>query len=145
MKNTCSLLITLFLLVITQPSIAEIYKYTDKDGNVQFTDKKPPQNARAETVKLKINTVKNPSISNNPLGTNNKIVMYSATWCGVCKKAKKYFNEKGIPFTEYDIEKSVKGRRDFKRLSGKGVPLILIGNKRMSGFNRSFFDKMFPG
>ena len=145
MKNTYSLLITLFLLVITQPSIAEIYKYTDKDGNVQFTDKKPPQNARAETVKLKINTVKNPSISNNPLGTNNKIVMYSATWCGVCKKAKKYFNEKGIPFTEYDIEKSVKGRRDFKRLSGKGVPLILIGNKRMSGFSRSFFDKMFPG
>lgn len=117
----------------------------DKDGNIQFTDKKPPKNASAETVKLKINTVKTPSISNNALGINDKIIMYSATWCGVCKTAKKYFKNQGIPFQEYDVENSAKGRKDFKRLRGRGVPIILIGKQRMDGFDRSYFERLYEG
>lgn len=145
MKKLYILLITLLLLMISQSSISEIYKYMDKDGNIQFTDKKPPKNARAETVKLKINTVKTPSISNNALGINDKIIMYSATWCGVCKTAKKYFKNQGIPFQEYDVENSAKGRKDFKRLRGRGVPIILIGKQRMDGFDRSYFERLYEG
>lgn len=135
------ILFILVSLIISQASYSEIYKYTDKDGKVRFTDRKPSGNNKAETVKLKINTVKTPSVSNNALGVNNKIVMYSATWCGVCKQARHYFQNKGIPFQEYDVEKSIKGRKDFRRLGGKGVPIILIGNKRMDGFSRQYFEK----
>ncbi len=163
MKKFFILLITLLLLISAQHSFSEIYKYTDKDGNIRFTDKRLPEKANAETLKLKINTVKNPSIYNHSLGTSDKtitsnasdktisnstadkIIMYSATWCGVCKTAKKYFKNQGIPFREYDIEKSAKGRKDFKRLRGKGVPVILIGEQRMDGFDRSYFERLYKG
>lgn len=148
---------TLLLLVITQASFSEIYKWIDEDGNVKFSDKKPPGENKAKTIKLKINTVKVPKIYNTSLdddylsdqyrnketlASNKKIIMYSASWCAVCQTAKKYFNSQGIAYQEYDVEKSAKGRKDFKRLNGKGVPIILVGKKRMDGFDRSYFEKL---
>ena len=158
MKKLYIFITSLSLLVITQSSFSEIYKWVDKDGNVKFSDKKPPEKHQAEVIKLKINTVKVPKIYHNSLNDDyastdnsknkrsnsyNKIIMYSATWCGVCKTAKKYFNKKGVPFREYDVEKSVKGRKEFKRLKGRGVPIILIGKKRMDGFDRAYFERLF--
>ena len=72
-----------------------------------------------------------------------KVVMYSTEWCGVCKKAKAYFNANNVPFREYDIEKDEKRMREYRKLNGKGVPLILVGKQRMSGFSTSSFEKMY--
>jgi glutaredoxin len=72
-----------------------------------------------------------------------RAIMYSASWCGVCKKAKRYFEENGITYTEYDVEKSAKGEAEFKRLGAKGVPVILVGNRRMNGFSVDGFEKLF--
>jgi len=69
--------------------------------------------------------------------------MYSASWCTVCKKAKKYFRERGISYTEYDIEKSAKGRREYDKLGARGVPVILVGNKRLNGFTEEAFNKIY--
>ncbi|MFQ5761120.1 MAG: glutaredoxin family protein [Acidiferrobacterales bacterium] len=43
---------------------------------------------------------------------------------------------KGVAFREYDVERSEAGRREYKRLNGKGVPIILVGDQRMDGSNR---------
>jgi glutaredoxin len=69
--------------------------------------------------------------------------MYSTTWCGVCQKAKAYFNQNRISYTEYDVENSTKGKQDFQRMGGKGVPIILVGNKRMNGFSQASFEQLF--
>jgi len=55
----------------------------------------------------------------------------------VCKKAKTYLSKKGVAFREYDVERSEAERREYKRLNGKGVPIILVGDQRMDGFDRS--------
>lgn len=44
---------------------------------------------------------------------------------------------------EYDVEKSSKGKRDFKRLGGTGVPIILVGQKRLNGFSWETFEKLY--
>ena len=72
-----------------------------------------------------------------------KVVLYGTTWCGYCKKAKSYFRANNIAFTEYDIEKSASAKRDFKRMGGGGVPLILVGEKRIRGFSPSKFAKAY--
>ncbi len=59
----------------------------------------------------------------------------STTWCGVCKKAETYLSQKAVAFREYDVERREAGRRKYKRLNGKGVPIILVGDQRMDGFN----------
>lgn len=157
MKDLLCLLITFLLFVIAQPSFSEIYKWVDKNGNIKFSDKKPVSGNKTKTVKLKINTVKVPKIYHNEVDDyapdeksksgrdetiSKNVIMYSASWCGVCTTAKNYFKQKDIPYKEYDVETSAKGRKDFKRLRGKGVPIILIGKKRMDGFDQSYFERL---
>jgi len=73
------------------------------------------------------------------------VVMYSTSWCGVCKKARRYFNAENIVFKEYDIEKSKRRRREYDQRGGNGVPLIVVGDEQMSGFSKSRFVQMYGG
>ena len=123
----------------------EIYKWVDKSGKVHFSDTKPTGGV-VEQVEVKVNTITSPSVSeSNFLDAvgRQKVVMYSAVWCGVCKKARRYFQQEGISFKEYDIETSRKGRQDFAKLNGRGVPIILVGKQQMSGFSADRFQPMY--
>lgn len=63
------------------------------------------------------------------------VVMYSTDWCGNCKMTRAYLRENNIPFFEYDVDKSPEGQRQFKALQGNGVPLLLVKNNVVRGFN----------
>jgi len=123
----------------------EIHKWTDENGNVHFGDR-PPASADSTEIVVKPNVYERPSIervvSSLEDGTRD-VVMYSAQWCGYCKKARNYFMAEGIQFKEYDVEKSPKGKRDYKRLKAVGVPVILVGSKRLNGFSRSSFESIY--
>ena len=69
--------------------------------------------------------------------------MYSAAWCGVCARARHFFQAKRIPFRELDIEKSQTARREWKDMNAKGVPVILVGDKRMNGFSEKRFMNLY--
>ncbi len=122
---------------------ARIYKWTDSNGKVHFSDR-PSIQHRSKTVDIKINSYKSVSHDRTTIDTGKSVIMYSASWCGVCKKARRYFKKNGISFTEYDIEKSRKGRYEFPRLKARGVPVILIGKKRMNGFSAAGFERIYP-
>jgi len=135
--NALSLLILfLGIFAIMQSAMAEIYKWVDADGNIQFSDTAPRGRA-AEEVKLEINPISIPKVSVNPSGTatSRRVVIYTTDWCGYCKKAKKFMRKNKIAFTEYDIEKSARARREYQRLNGRGVPLIVVGDRTLSGFS----------
>ncbi len=76
-----------------------------------------------------------------PGSKNKKIIMYSTKSCGYCKQAKNYFSDKDLKFTEYDINNNDKARKEFKKLGGTGVPLIVIDGKVIKGFNKNLIDK----
>ncbi len=135
----------LFLLIsflgnfaISQPLLAEIYKWTDAEGNIQFSDS-APSNQIAKKIKLEINSISIPKISthSNSTATSRRVVIYTTDWCGYCKKAKKFMRKNNIAFSEYDIEKSARAKREYDRLNGHGVPLIVVGKKTLSGFSPS--------
>ncbi len=132
------------ILFVTFPVNSEIYKWTDAHGKVHFTDN-PPHNKKAVEVDLQINTYTAVEVTPlvERLGRSDKVVMYSTSKCGYCKKAKRYFKSKGIAYVSYDVNKSRTGKRDFKRLRGTGVPIIIVGDKRMNGFSESRFDRLY--
>jgi glutaredoxin len=70
------------------------------------------------------------------------VVMYATSWCPYCAKAREYFAKNGIAYVEHDIEKSAAVNAEFKRLGGRGVPLILVGTERISGFSELAFESM---
>ena len=129
----------------------EIYRWTDAQGRVQFSDK-PPAGGDVEEVRMgAVNTFQGVSVEEGgpmagaPAGSGKsmKVVMYSAPWCGVCQRAKRFFQNKGIAFREMDIDKNRRARKEFDRLNGRGVPLILVGDKRMNGFSEQSFMKLY--
>ncbi|MBK8432497.1 MAG: NrdH-redoxin [Chloroflexi bacterium] len=60
--------------------------------------------------------------------TTNTILMYSTTWCGDCRRAKNFFNEYGVAFTEINIEHEPDAAEIVRRLNGgyQSVPTILF-------------------
>lgn len=132
-------------LLSTSVVAGDIHKWKDENGNTHFGDK-PPPSVETEQIIVKPNVYVSPSIERNESsveGSGREIVMYSAEWCGYCKKARNYFTANNIRFKEYDVEKSRKGQRDYKTLKAKGVPVILIGNKRLNGFSESSFNSIY--
>lgn len=122
-----------------------IYKWYDSDGKPHFSDR-PPAEVPAETVKLRINTYSSPKVRtldrSDAAADGAQVVMYSAAWCGVCKKARAYFRDHRVRFVEFDVETSRRGQREFRKLGGRGVPVILVGNQRMDGFSAQRFEQM---
>lgn len=71
---------------------------------------------------------------------HTKVVLYGTATCPYCTQARAHLRARKIPFADLDVDTSEKGRRDFARLGGKGVPLILVGERRMAGFNKAALD-----
>ena len=69
--------------------------------------------------------------------------MYSTAWCGVCKRAKAYFDDQDIAFDELDVESDAQGKQDYARLGRRGVPIILVGDRRMDGFSIARFQQLY--
>ncbi|MEE8494036.1 MAG: glutaredoxin family protein [Nitrospirales bacterium] len=68
--------------------------------------------------------------------TSQHVILYATSWCGYCQKAREFLDRNHIAYKEYDIEKSSEGRRQFAALRGSGVPLILVGNEEIRGWNQ---------
>jgi glutaredoxin len=63
-----------------------------------------------------------------------RVVMYATEWCGYCKQTRRFLDSKGIPFQEYDIEKSEEGRKAYEALGGRGIPLLDVNGTLIRGF-----------
>ncbi|MDR3406502.1 MAG: glutaredoxin domain-containing protein [Chthoniobacter sp.] len=72
--------------------------------------------------------------------SGKKVVMYTTSHCPACKAAKQYLAQKGVPYDEIDVETSRDGAQAFQKLGGHGVPLILVGDKKLEGFSAKALD-----
>ena len=69
------------------------------------------------------------------------VVVYSASWCGVCRKTKKLLTRLGVPFDDKDIEASRAARQELSQKSAQagirpgGVPVIDVKGRLMQGLD----------
>jgi glutaredoxin 3 len=63
------------------------------------------------------------------------ITIYTKSWCPYCAAAKKLLEEKGIAFTEIDIEAKPEKRAEMIQKAGgrTTVPQIFIGDRHVGG------------
>jgi glutaredoxin len=71
------------------------------------------------------------------------VVIYTTPSCAHCRRAKAFLRGRGIGFREMDIAGSARARKEFERLGGRGVPLLLIGDKRLDGFSERRFLALY--
>ncbi len=142
------------------PALADIYTWVDKEGTVHFQDE-PPATARG-VRKLGSLPVQQPpaeppraetahegappqkSVSERPSVKPRvppNVELYTTSWCPWCKKAREYFNDRGIRFTDHDIEKDAGALERKVGIDGdKHVPTAIIGGKVVKGYSPSGYQ-----
>jgi len=126
----------LLALFLALPASAGVYKWTDAQGRIHYSDSPP---AAAKTSQLKLQSFSGPAEVSQAIGADSGVTIYTTEWCGVCKRAKAFFRQNGVPFREWDVEKTDYGAVKFKQLGGSGVPLITVGSEKMMGFDANRF------
>lgn len=153
-----SIVVAASLMVVCSvlSSRAEMYRW-EENGIVTFKDTPPPVSKKRKVRVYKDNdfavpppvpapskgSTKNTSTHSppsQPVNTKTErfagtIEMYSTEWCGYCVAAERYMKSRNYPYVKYDIEKDSAAKRRHKELGGRGVPLIIIGANKMSGFS----------
>jgi glutaredoxin len=144
----CVLLCCIALLA-TESALADMYKWVDENGKVHYSDS-PPPGRKAKKLDLKINSLGGPPVVSAITGAGKPVVaaaaggvkIYTTTWCGYCKQAKAYMQARGTRFQEIDVENSAQGQAEFRAIGGRGVPVILVGNRRMDGYSQGSLEAM---
>jgi glutaredoxin len=117
---------------------AQLYRWTDKDGKVHYSDTPPPASAgKAAQVRSSGNTADAGAL---PYATqqavkNHPVTLYTADNCKeTCADGRKLLQVRGIPFREVAIADE-KTRDELKKVSGgEEVPVLAVGKSVTRGF-----------
>ena len=145
------IILAIGLILLTASALAaELYKWVDNKGNTHYSDSPPPSSASEQRLEqlpdingYTATKIDSSAAVNNAAQATSAVIMYGTPWCGYCKKARRYFQQNNIAFREYDIESSRSAHRRFKQLGGNGVPLIVVGKNKMSGFSVARFESLY--
>jgi glutaredoxin len=88
----------------------------------------PAQNEIFTQIRLKMDSHSEPEA---------EIVMYCTPWCEDCPDARKYFNDRGIPFIEVDISRDWEAAGRVRAWAGgmETTPTIKIRDRMFISFN----------
>ncbi len=72
-----------------------------------------------------------------------KVIIFTTPTCSFCNAAKRYFKEKRIRFKDVDVSRDQRAARDMQRRTGQtGVPVILINNRPIVGFDKPKINRL---
>lgn len=76
-------------------------------------------------------------------GTDKGVTIYTTPTCPWCRKTKNYLAGKGIAYLEYNVAQDRGKAKEMVEKSGQmGVPVIVIGDQVIIGFDQGKFDKL---
>ncbi|WP_068454308.1 glutaredoxin family protein [Aedoeadaptatus pacaensis] len=70
----------------------------------------------------------------------SKVVVYTSNTCPYCTMAKDYLNEKGVEFEEKNVQNDAAARDELISMGYTGVPVLVIGEEEIVGFDRARID-----
>ncbi len=71
-----------------------------------------------------------------------KITIYSTPTCSYCKQAKEFFKERNVEYEDKNVATDVAARQEMVEKSHQmGVPVIVLGDELMVGFNKAALQK----
>ncbi|MEV4779097.1 glutaredoxin family protein [Burkholderia sp. LMU1-1-1.1] len=73
--------------------------------------------------------------------SNVKVVIYGTSTCPFCAKARDHLTHKKIAFSDFNVDKSEIANEQFKTFKGTVVPVIIIGDRLITGFQPDVIDE----
>ena len=65
---------------------------------------------------------------------NARVVLYATEWCGYCQATRRFLDQKGIRYTEFDIENDSVARKAYEALGGRGIPILDVNGTLIRDF-----------
>ena len=77
---------------------------------------------------------------------DRQVKIYSTPTCPYCHRAKAYLKEKNISFEDIDVSGNKEAADEMIKVSGQmGVPVIMVGNEVMVGFDKNKLEELLAG
>ncbi len=71
------------------------------------------------------------------------VIIYSTPTCPWCHKAKEYFKEKNVDYTDYNVaEDQTKAEEMIQKSGQMGVPVIEIDGQIIVGFDKAKINQL---
>lgn len=113
-----------------------VYVWTDEEGRKIYSDRPRKEvERRRRLLRQKVNCYR--GFSETLRGQRLRVkgvVLLTARWCSESRRLRAWLRKRKIKFTEYDIDRSKRGRQLYLQLEDQGVPVLLVGNASMHGF-----------
>ncbi len=145
MKRTPLLLTLLILPALTQSASAgTLYRWTDAQGKVHYSDQPPPTATRNATQKTYKGGATDGSASPEMQQAKLKhpVTLYTTATCGVhCERAKAHLARRGIPYATKDPSTSVDANEELRQGDSQArVPTLMIGSEKLEGYAEAAWD-----
>ncbi len=123
----------------------QVYRYTDTDGRVVYSDKPPPANAKdAQAKRISKNSIETSDLSFSTQQAQERfpVTLYTFS-CGViCDTAQALLNKRGVPHTIVDVSQGDGAERLKKLTGGLDAPALQVGEQHALGFNEGKWQAM---
>ena len=73
----------------------------------------------------------------NTISSSDDVVVFTADNCPPCSDATSLLDEHDINYTEYNVNDSDENFSLFKKHKGHRLPLLLIGDERIEGYDET--------
>ena len=135
------LAIAVAAMLVAATAGAQMYRWVDKDGKVQYTDTPPPASAKSVQKRA---TAPAPTSAGpaapyavQQAAKNFPVVIYTSSNCGQpCADGKALLAARGVPYREIAVgAESGMSKEELKKATGSdGVPVMMVGRSATRGF-----------
>ncbi len=118
----------------------QVYRYTDVDGRIVYSDRVPPGSAKnIQPKRLGPNYIETSQL---PLAAQQAIerfpvTLYTYDCGGVCQNAEALLNRRGVPFTTINVTEGDNAAKLQSITGEQRVPVLQVGDKIEKGYLES--------
>jgi len=137
-------LLCVCLFSVVSVNAAQLYRWVDSKGNVEWRDTPPPVTVPAKKIEER-------KVGANVIGTseapysvqlaakNHPVTFWGSSDCGkICDGARAHLARRGVPYTDKNPQSDLEG---FKKVSpANEVPILQVGAITLKGYLESEWD-----
>jgi len=141
MRTIAHVVAVLLAFSVGQAGAAQLYRWVDDKGNVEYRDTPPPAHAK----KVERRDVSGSMIDTSTMPyslqlavKNHPVTLWTYDCGDPCTKARVHLSKRGIPYTERNPQKEPEAMK--KAAGSTDVPVLFVGSNQLKGYLDTAWD-----